>query len=122
MECKCPCGGGQSCIVDRRLLYDYVHEDALFDEAGIPRRKNCYQEYTTEQGNCLKKVLKKFSQRGAKKLKGINYFGTYGIPCPTLIISLFTCVAKALSEVNSPDKSGKYTSHNTRPHLSKSYK
>ena len=29
-KCMCPCGGGQSCIVDRRELNDWVHEDELF--------------------------------------------------------------------------------------------
>ncbi len=25
-KCMCPCGGGQSCIVDRRELNDWVNE------------------------------------------------------------------------------------------------
>jgi hypothetical protein len=45
----CPCGGGQSCIVDRRELNDWVHEDNLFLENKLPLRKNCFQQYTNKQ-------------------------------------------------------------------------
>ena len=45
----CPCGGGQSCIVDRRELNDWVHEDNLFLENKLSLRKNCFQKYTKEQ-------------------------------------------------------------------------
>jgi hypothetical protein len=48
-NCMCPCGGGQSCIVDRRELNDWVHEDTLFLENKLPLRKNCYQKYTKKQ-------------------------------------------------------------------------
>jgi hypothetical protein len=50
----CPCGGGQSCIVDRRWIGDWVHEDEVFINAGIPLRKNCYCNYTTKQLKVLK--------------------------------------------------------------------
>ena len=56
-KCSCPCGGGQSCIVDRRELNDWVHEDTLFLENNLPLRKNCYQEYTKKQ----LKVLNSFA-------------------------------------------------------------
>jgi hypothetical protein len=49
MKCECPCGGGQSCIVDRRTLKDWVHEDEVFLEHKLPLRKNCYQQYTNKQ-------------------------------------------------------------------------
>lgn len=49
----CPCGGGQSCIVDRRSLNDWVHEDDVFKEAGLPIRKNCLSSYTKEQQKIL---------------------------------------------------------------------
>lgn len=49
MKCECPCGGGQSCIVDRRTLKDWVHEDEVFLEHKLPIRKNCYQQYTNKQ-------------------------------------------------------------------------
>jgi hypothetical protein len=49
----CPCGGGQSCIVDRRVLNDWVHEDNLFLENKLPLRKNCFQQYTKQQLNLL---------------------------------------------------------------------
>jgi len=45
----CPCGGGQSCIVDRRWVGDWVHEDTIFINAGLPIRKNCFAAYTNEQ-------------------------------------------------------------------------
>ena len=53
----CPCGGGQSCIVDRRELNDWVHEDNLFLENKLPLRKNCFQQYTNKQ----LKVLNNFT-------------------------------------------------------------
>ena len=31
---RCACGGGQSCIVDRRKARDWVHEDDVFKAAG----------------------------------------------------------------------------------------
>ena len=52
-ECTCPCGGGQSCIVDRRTLNDWVHEDDLFTKNKLPLRKNCYQQYTNKQLKAL---------------------------------------------------------------------
>jgi hypothetical protein len=54
-KCMCPCGGGQSCIVDRRELNDWVHEDNLFLENKLPLRKNCYQKYSNQQLNVLNK-------------------------------------------------------------------
>jgi hypothetical protein len=55
MECdfSCPCGGGQSCIVSRRSLGDWVHEDDLLIDAGLPLRKNCFDKLNKKQ----KKVL-----------------------------------------------------------------
>ena len=38
----CPCGGGQSCIVDRRKVGDWVQEDDIYKKAGLKIRKNCY--------------------------------------------------------------------------------
>ena len=46
---SCPCNGGQSCIVDRRTLNDYVHEDILFKNSNLPWRKHCYAPYTKDQ-------------------------------------------------------------------------
>lgn len=45
----CPCGGGQSCMVSRRSLGDWVPEDNIFKSADLPIRKNCFSEYTKEQ-------------------------------------------------------------------------
>ena len=47
------CYLGQSCIVDRRLVGDWVHEDDVFDRYGLPRRINCYQPYTNEQQQAI---------------------------------------------------------------------
>ena len=49
----CPCGGGQSCIVDRREFNDWVYEDEVFKKVGLPTRKNCYTPHTFEQLQCL---------------------------------------------------------------------
>jgi len=50
----CPCGGGQSCIVDRRECGDFVHEDVVLFEAGLPRRTHCLAEPTLEQQAALR--------------------------------------------------------------------
>ena len=49
----CPCGGGQSCIVDRRWVGDWVHEDDVFTNAGLPIRKNCFTNFTAAQKKLL---------------------------------------------------------------------
>jgi hypothetical protein len=48
-EQLCPCGGGQSCIVDRRWVGDWIHEDTVFTNAGLPIRKNCFTSFTPAQ-------------------------------------------------------------------------
>ena len=50
----CPCGGGMSCIVERRQVGDYVHEDDVFIKANLPIRKNCYTPHTQNQQNAMK--------------------------------------------------------------------
>lgn len=50
---RCPCGGDQSCIVNRRWLGVWVHEDEVFTVANISLRVNCSQAYTNEQINLL---------------------------------------------------------------------
>jgi len=54
-EQLCPCGGGQSCIVDRRWVGDWVHEDNVFINAGLPIRKNCFACFTSAQQKQLGK-------------------------------------------------------------------
>ena len=56
-ELICPCGGGQSCIVDRRWVGDWVHEDDVFASAGLPIRKNCFVNFTREQKTILAKNI-----------------------------------------------------------------
>ena len=46
---SCPCGGGQSCIVDRRYMKAWVHEDEVLKEAGISLRLHCRAEPSEEQ-------------------------------------------------------------------------
>ena len=55
IEQSCPCGGGQSCIVDRRWVGDWVHEDNVFINAGLPLRKNCFACFTSAQQKQLGK-------------------------------------------------------------------
>ena len=54
-EQSCPCGGGQSCIVDRRWVGDWVHEDNVFTNTGLPIRKNCFTSFTAAQKKQLGK-------------------------------------------------------------------
>ena len=60
-EYVCPCGGGQSCIVDRRTLNDWVHEDDLFTKNKLPLRKHCFQQYTNKQLKALSNFTAKDS-------------------------------------------------------------
>jgi hypothetical protein len=57
-ECdfSCPCGGGQSCLVSRRSLGDWVHEDILLIAAGLPLRKNCFDKLTKKQTKVLNSI------------------------------------------------------------------
>lgn len=56
---KCPCGDyDQSCIVARRRVGDFVHEDMLMAEAGVKKRKHCLSKMTKKQ----KEVMKKFEE------------------------------------------------------------
>jgi hypothetical protein len=54
---RCPCGGGQSCIVDRRSMGAWVHEDDVMKAAGLPVRKNCGSEPTKEQDVAMRKAM-----------------------------------------------------------------
>lgn len=59
-EEKCPCGGGQSCIVDRRRVGGYVLEDYALQNANLPIRKNCFSEPTEEQDRVMRIFLDKY--------------------------------------------------------------
>ena len=54
---RCPCGGGQSCIIDRRWVGDWVHEDDVFRANGLPIRKWCNVPYTKEQKLALHNTM-----------------------------------------------------------------
>ena len=54
--CKCP---GQSCIVERRKVGDFVHIDMLMAEAKVPKLKHCLSKPTKTQ----QKVLDKFEKK-----------------------------------------------------------
>jgi hypothetical protein len=51
MQCKC--GGGQSCLIDRRWLGDFCHEDLVFNKKNIQLRKSCIDSYTKEQEKAI---------------------------------------------------------------------
>lgn len=57
---SCPCGGGQSCIVSRRSVGDWVHEDNVFRSNNLPLRKNCYCSYSRKQINVMKAFYPKY--------------------------------------------------------------
>lgn len=56
-EMRCICGGGQSCIIDRRWIGDWVHEDVIFKSKGIELRTSCSDLYTTKQKEALNENL-----------------------------------------------------------------
>ncbi len=56
----CPCGDWhQSCIVARRRVGDWVHEDTLMAEAGVKKRKHCHSKLTKKQ----KEVMNNFEKQ-----------------------------------------------------------
>tara|TARA_B110000908_G_C10261947_1_gene460006 strand:+ start:1338 stop:1601 length:264 start_codon:yes stop_codon:yes gene_type:complete len=54
--CKCP---GQSCIVERRKVGDFVHVDMLMTEAKVPKLKHCLSKPTKTQQKVLDKIKDK---------------------------------------------------------------
>ena len=52
-EFICLCGGGQSCIVERRKNNDWVLEDDVFKQNNLPLRKHCFQKYYDSQYKVL---------------------------------------------------------------------
>lgn len=54
---QCPCGGGQSCLIDRRWLGEWCHEDNLFKLANVPLRRSCMDPYTVEQEIALTREI-----------------------------------------------------------------
>lgn len=61
---SCPCGGGQSCIVDRRNFGDFVIIDDVMKKAGLPLFINCYDSGTPAQKNAWNNYMKAFQQSG----------------------------------------------------------
>mgnify|MGYP001177481495 CR=1 FL=1 len=55
----CPCGGGMSCIVDRRCLGDWVMEDEVFRKAKCKLRLNCFEPMSDLQLKLLREAWKK---------------------------------------------------------------
>ena len=53
----CPCGYGQSCIVNRRFLSDFVHEEMVFKNHNLPLRKHCFIPFSIEQEFAIKQEL-----------------------------------------------------------------
>tara|TARA_B100002019_G_C20993409_1_gene461720 strand:+ start:204 stop:629 length:426 start_codon:yes stop_codon:yes gene_type:complete len=62
-ELRCPCGGGQSCIIDRRWVGDWIHEDDVFKRNGLPLRTTCFDVYTYEQEQALSGRMNRRSTR-----------------------------------------------------------
>ena len=56
---ECPCGGGMSCIVDRRCLGDWVMEDEVFRNANCKLRVNCFEPMSESQLKLLREAWKK---------------------------------------------------------------
>ena len=54
---SCPCGGGQSCIITRRYMGDWVHEDMVFKQSGLPFRKSCLAPYSALQESAMAKAM-----------------------------------------------------------------
>lgn len=65
----CKCGGGQSCIVDRRKVGDWVHEDDVFKSVGLPLRKHCLQPYYETQMDALNNNLSGRQEKRQEKHK-----------------------------------------------------
>ena len=57
---RCPCGGGQSCMVDRRALGDTVVIDDVMDSAGLPRLINCHDQGSALQRKVWKDYMTNF--------------------------------------------------------------
>lgn len=51
---ECPCGGGQSCIVTRRLIGGFNHEDIVLEGAGVNLREHCLSEPTDAQDRAMR--------------------------------------------------------------------
>ena len=62
---ECPCQiGGQNCIVLRRRCGDWVHEDDILKEAGVPVRKHCLSKPTKAQNEAMKEFQEKMEKEG----------------------------------------------------------
>lgn len=55
MNMNCPCGGGQNCIIHKRLFNEIIVEDEIFKKNGLQLRENCYTIYTKEQMEAMTK-------------------------------------------------------------------
>ena len=51
------CFRSQSCIVLRRKMGDWVHEDTVFRAAGLPLRASCSADVSAEQAAAMRQVL-----------------------------------------------------------------
>ena len=72
-EMRCICGGGQSCLIDRRWIGEWVHEDNVFTENGISLRDSCMEPYNIEQEEALSNNLAgKNSIRNTRKSRSAN--------------------------------------------------
>jgi len=62
---ECPCVyGGQNCIILRRHCGDWVHEDDVLREAGLPVREHCLSKPTPAQNKAMKEFQEKMEKEG----------------------------------------------------------
>ena len=79
----CPCGGGYTCIVFRRKMEDHMAEDKIFNQIGLPLRKNCFTILSQEQENALEKYSADESKGydGEKEEGSMPPICNYDCPC-----------------------------------------
>ena len=55
----CACGGGQSCLIDRRRMGDWVFEDDILKKVNLPIRKSCLEYLGDERNAAIAKAFGK---------------------------------------------------------------
>ena len=56
----CPCGGGEKCLLIRRKMGEWIHEDEVLKKFNLPIRENCLSNPTVSQINAMDSVLKHY--------------------------------------------------------------
>ena len=64
-DLSCSCGlSGQNCIVLRRKFGDWVLEDDILKQAGLPIRKDCGDPGTKKQNKVMEEYYKNIEKQG----------------------------------------------------------